>query len=126
MVQPDSLNVGRSAATREGCGARCPHAGRQPTPAPRPARVRVACPPSRAGPAPAVRQHRDPEHALLPLQARQSAVVVLLVRAPRPALDAEALRHYIAEYFKERGTTAEWEVQAERPLSPWQADARVE
>jgi hypothetical protein len=32
----------------------------------------------------------------------------------------------IAEYFKERGTTAEGEVQAERPISPWQADARVE
>ena len=39
---------------------------------------------------------------------------------------AGALRHYIAEYFKERGTTAEGEVQAERPISPWQADARVE
>jgi len=38
-------------------GARCPHTVRQPAPAPRPARACAACPPARALPATAGRQH---------------------------------------------------------------------
>ena len=88
-------------------------------------RVGVACPPSHAGPAPAVRQHRGPEHALLPLQANQSAGVVLLVCATRPTLDAGALRHYIAKPCKEEGKSTESQMQAEQSCARWWATSPV-
>src|SRR4029434_4675731 len=63
------------------------------------------CPPAHARAASASTAARLIRHPAL--ASAQTAGAVLLVRATRPALDAGVLRHYIAEYFKERGTTAE-------------------
>ena len=87
--------------------ARCPRAARQPTPAPRPARVYVVCPPVRTGPATVVRQHRGLPGTLYTFAGGQNAVAVLLGRAARPGLDAEARWHYIPNACKEGGQTAE-------------------
>jgi hypothetical protein len=75
-----------SVAAGRGVGAPSHHAVRQPTPAPRPARVCAACPPVRTGPETTVRQHRGLEGL---------------------TLDAGAPRHYIPNACKEGGQTAE-------------------
>src|SRR5262245_20790569 len=87
--------------------ARCPRAGRQPTPAPRPARVDVGCPPPRKGPETVVRLHRGLPRTPYTFAGGQKAVAVLLVRAARPGLDAGALRHYSTNACKGGGKSAE-------------------
>jgi hypothetical protein len=66
-----------------------------------------ARPSARAGPAIAVRPHRGLPGTLYSLRWRQTTVVVLLVRAAGPSLDAGALRQYIANPCKEGGKPAE-------------------
>ena len=105
-VKDHSYNHGAQRLARGG-GARCPRAGRQPTPAPRPARVDVGCPPPRKGPETVVRQHRGLPRTPYTFAGGQKAVAVLLVRAARPGLDAGALRHYSTNACKEGGKTAE-------------------
>jgi hypothetical protein len=51
----DHLTYSGAQRPARGGGARCPHTVRLPTPAPRPAQACAACPPTRAGPAIAVR-----------------------------------------------------------------------
>ena len=88
--------LGAQRRTR-GVGARCLHAARQPTPAPRSARVM---------PATVVLQHRGPPDT--PSCPRgQTAIAVLLVRTARSGLDAGALGHYIPNACTEGGKTAE-------------------
>jgi hypothetical protein len=55
-VKDRSYDHGAQRPAR-GVGARCPHAERQPTPAPRQAQACASCPPARTGPATEVRQH---------------------------------------------------------------------
>ena len=52
-IDQQSVSAGR------GVGAPSHHAGRLPTPAPRPTRACASCPPVRPGPVTAVRQHRN-------------------------------------------------------------------
>ena len=82
-VKDHSTYRGAQRPTR-GVGARCPHAARQPTPAPRPARACAACPPARAGPATAVRQHRGLEGLTLTQEPYGSTVRSLARREESP------------------------------------------
>src|SRR6266446_3142100 len=68
-------------------GARCHHAARKRTPAPRLARAWAACPSARAGPAPAVRQHRGLEALTLTHEPYGSTVQSLPRREERPQRD---------------------------------------
>src|SRR5262249_49877407 len=100
-VKDRSYNHGAQRPAR-GVGARCPRAARQPTPAPRPARVYIACLPVRTGPATtACLAHHTA------FVGGQNAEAVLLVRAARPGLDAGARRHYIPNAYKKGGKAAE-------------------
>jgi hypothetical protein len=105
-VKDHSSNHGAQRPARGG-GARCPPAARRPTPALRPAHACAARPRH----APCTRPRSASTAACLgrhPALARgQTAGAVLLVRAARLCLDAEALRQYIPNVYKEGEKTAE-------------------
>ena len=108
-----------SVATHEGVGARCHHTTRPRTPAPRPARACAACPPTRPGPATAVRQHRGLAGLTYGQRRRQSE------SSGGPGLDAGARWQYICKALQGGRKTAEGQWQAEQPRVSWQADACV-
>jgi hypothetical protein len=85
-VKDHSSNHGAQRPAR-GVGTRCPHAARQPAPAPRLAGAYAACPPARAGPATAVRSHRGLEGLTLTQEPCGITLQMLVRREERSQRD---------------------------------------
>ena len=83
-VKDHASNYGAQRPAR-GVGTRCPHAARQP--APRPAGAYATCPPTRAGPATAVRSHRGLEGLTLTQEPCGITLQMLVRREERSQRD---------------------------------------